>query len=86
MLLFQFESEVQQFEFFISGNMDILAKNPSKDDIIQQALLQPNASEVYIQASAKIYSDRKKSWFNWRYKSYYIISLNFSLIELLWYV
>lgn len=62
----QFKSGVQQFEFFVSGHMDILANDPSHDDIIQLALLQPNASEVYVQASARVRGDRRKSWFNWR--------------------
>ena len=57
---------VQQFEFFMSGHMDILANNPSHDEILQLALLQPNSSEVFIQASARVCGDRKKSWFKWR--------------------
>ena len=66
----QFQSGVQQFEFFMSGHMDILANDPSRDEIVQLALLQPNASEVFVQASARARGDRKKSWFKWRYKMY----------------
>ena len=51
----------------MSGHMDILANDPSYDEIVQQALLQPNTSEVFMQASAKVHGDRKKSWFKWRY-------------------
>ena len=57
---------MQQFEFFVSGHMDILANDPSEDEILQQALMQPTASEVFVQASAKVHGDRRKSWFNWR--------------------
>ena len=63
----QFQIGVQQFEFFMSGHMDILANDPSEDEIIQQALLQPSSSEVFVQASAKVHGDRRKSWFYWRY-------------------
>ena len=62
----QFVPSVQQFEFFMSGHMDILANNPSNDEIVQLALLQPNASEVFVQASARVRGDRRKSWFKWR--------------------
>ena len=50
----------------MSGHMDIMANDPSEDEIIQQALLQPSTSEVFVQASAKIHGDRRKSWFHWR--------------------
>ena len=48
--------------------MDVLANDPSPDDIVQLALLQPNASEVFVQASARVKGDRKKSWFKWRWE------------------
>ena len=57
---------VQQFEFFMSGHMDVLANHPSGDEIVQLALLQPNASEVFVQASARVHGDHRKSWFKWR--------------------
>jgi apoptotic protease-activating factor len=64
----QFQLGVQQFEFFMSGHMDILANHPSHDEIVQLALLQPNASEVFVQASMRARGDRKKSWFKWSNK------------------
>ena len=48
--------------------MDVLANDPSPDDIVQLALLQPNASEVFVQASARVKGDHKKSWFKWRWE------------------
>ena len=57
----------------MSGHMDILANHPSRDEIVQLALLQPNASEVFVQASARARGDRKKSWFKWRYVYIYTL-------------
>ena len=51
--------------------MFVLANNPKKDDILQLALLQPDDSELYIQATAIVKGDKKKkSWFKWRYENY----------------
>ena len=57
----------------MSGHMDILANHPSHDEIVQLALLQPNASEVFVQASMRARGDRKKSWFKWRYVYIYTL-------------
>ena len=48
--------------------MFVLANSPKKDDIVQFALLQPDDSELYTQASFMIKGEeRKKSWFKWMY-------------------
>ena len=62
----QFQADVQKFELFLSGHMFVLANNPKKDDILQLALLQPEDSEVYMQALTIAKDKRKKSWFKWR--------------------
>ena len=63
----QFQADVQKFELFLSGQMYVLANNPKRDDILQLALLQPDDSELYIQALTIIKDQKKKSWFRWRY-------------------
>ena len=63
----QFTSAVQQFELFVSGHMYILANRPKREDVLQLALLLPDSSDVFRQATAMVSGDRKKSWFKWRY-------------------
>jgi len=67
----QFTSAVQQFELFVSGHMYILANRPKREDVLQLALLLPDSSDVFQQATAMVHGDRKKSWFKWRYVHMY---------------
>ena len=63
---------MKKFQLFLSGHMYILANDPDKDDILQLALLQPNDSEIYTQASSIIHGRKKKSWYKWRYWHTYL--------------
>lgn len=65
-IFLQFTSAVQQFELFMSGHMYVLADQPQREDVLQLALLLPDSSEVFRQATAMVQGDRKKSWFKWR--------------------
>ncbi len=48
--------------------MFVLANEATVDDILQLALLLPNSSAVYEQATAMTTASvgRKRSWFRWR--------------------
>lgn len=63
----QLEGDVRKFELFLSSHMFVLANSPKKDDILQFALIQPDDSELYTQASYIIKGQKKKSWFKWKY-------------------
>ncbi len=64
----QFQTSASQFELFLSGHMYVLANEATVDDILQLALLLPNSSAVYEQASLETTASigRKRSWFRWR--------------------
>ena len=64
--LFQFQTNVQKFELFLSGHMYVLANSPKRDDILQLALLQPKESEICKQASRIIEQKSEQAWYGWR--------------------
>ena len=64
--LFQFQTDVQKFERFLSSYMYVLANSLKRDDILQLALLQPKESEICKQASRIIEQKSEQTWYGWR--------------------